>query len=480
MRSLDWSATPLGPVENWPQSLKTAVDIMLANVFPMSIAWGPQHVQLYNDGFARLMGPKHPAAMGRPAAENFRDIWHLVVPIYERIYAGESRVDQDHSFAKTDMDLDSRPIYTTTLSPLRDETGQVAGVHAITVETIEWVRINHITERASSIVREKEARFGAVTELVPSLMWSSDPDGRVNWYNQRYLTYTGQSLEEALERGWMWPVHPDDHDASIQEYRRAFETGQVFNVEERIRGAEGNYRWFLCRSEPLRDKDGRIVQWFGAATDIHDLRQAQEHERLLAAELQHRVRNTLAVTRSIAKRTADRSKTIDEFVRHFDGRLSAFARTQSVVTRDPTAGVDLEHIVADELRAHGGQRGTHVRIQGPKLRLKPKPAETLGLAIHELATNAVKYGALSAPRGEIDIRWRLRSQDGAPYLRFGWVESGLSLNPGEPVQRGFGMDLLERSLAYELQAVTILSIEETGLHFHVDLPLIDKVVLDDM
>jgi two-component system CheB/CheR fusion protein len=279
----------------------------------------------------------------------------------------------------------------------------------------------------------------------------------------------------------MWPVHPDDHDASIEEYRTSFVSGQVFNVEERLRkGADGSYRWFLCRSEPLRDATGRVVQWFGAATDIHDLRQAQEHERLLAAELQHRVRNTLAVTRSIARRTADRSKTIDEFVRHFDGRLNAFARTQSVVTRDPSAGVDLEHIVADELRAHGGQRGPHVRIQGPRLRLKPKPAETLGLAIHELATNAVKYGALSAPRGEIDIRWRLRSQDGAPYLRFGWVESGLSLTPGEPVRRGFGMDLLERSLAYELQAVTILSIEETGLHFHVDLPLIDKIITEEI
>jgi two-component system CheB/CheR fusion protein len=350
----------------------------------------------------------------------------------------------------------------------------------VTVETIEWVRITHIKERANSIVREKEARFGAVTELVPNLMWSSEPNGRVNWYNQRYLTYTGQTLEEALEHGWMWPVHPDDREASIEEYGKAFETGQVFNVEERIRkGADGSYRWFLCRSEPLRDLSGRVIQWFGAATDIHDLRQAQEHERLLAAELQHRVRNTLAVIRSIARRTADGSKTIEDFTKHFDGRLNAFARTQSVVTRDPTAGVDLEYIIADELRAHGSREGDQIRINGPRLRLRSKPAETLGLAIHELATNAVKYGALSAPKGEIDIRWRLRNQEGISYLRFGWVESGLSLDTNKPVRRGFGMDLLEKSLAYEFQAVTILSIEQTGLQYYVDLPLTDQVVLGD-
>ncbi|MBM6595588.1 sensor histidine kinase [Microvirga pudoricolor] len=481
IRDMDWSATPLGPMDEWPQSLKTTVDIMLANVFPMCIAYGPEHIAIYNDGYMRLFGDRHPSVLGRRTSEIFPEIWHHIVAIYERIYAGENRIDQDHSFSTTEMHLDNRPIYTTTLSPLRDETGAVCGVHAVTVETIEWVRISHIKQRADSIVREKEARFGAVTELVPSLMWSSDPDGRVNWFNQRYLTYTSQSLEDALERGWMWPVHPDDKEDSTGEYRKAFETGQVFNVEERLRkGSDGSYRWFLCRTEPLRDDEGRIVQWFGSATDIHDLRQAQEHERLLAAELQHRVRNTLAVTRSIAKRTAERSRTIEDFTRHFDGRLNAFARTQAVVTRDPTSGVDLEYIVSDELRAHGGRRGGNVRIEGPKLRLRSKPAETFGLAIHELATNAVKYGALSSPDGEIDIRWRLRNQEGVSYLRFGWIESGLRLDPSRPVQRGFGLDMLERSLAYEFQAVTILSLERTGLHYHVDLPLTDQVVGADV
>src|SRR3712207_5418388 len=124
---------------------------------------------------------------------------------------------------------------------------------------------------------------------------------------------------------------------------------------------------------------------------------------MLLAELQHRVRNTLAVVRSIARRTGETSTTVEDYAMHLDGRLNAFARTQALVTRDPEAGVDLEYLVADELLAYHAKEADQVRISGPPIRLQPKAAETLGLAVHELATNAVKHGALRARQGRVEV-----------------------------------------------------------------------------
>jgi PAS domain S-box-containing protein len=180
---------------------------------------------------------------------------------------------------------------------------------------------------------ESEARFRAVANLVPDLLWSNDPTGATTWCNQRWLDYTGETLEQAQGYGWLDAIHPDDRETSLRNFQAAMDEGRPLEQEHRIRAADGRYRWFLVRAEPLRDEQGLILQWFGAATDIHDLRRAQEHQRVLLAELQHRVRNILAVVRSIAHRTADTSDTVEDYAMHLDGRINALARTQTLVAR---------------------------------------------------------------------------------------------------------------------------------------------------
>jgi len=473
----DWSSTPLGAVETWPQSLRVVVSLIVSSMVPMGVLWGPDGIQLYNDLYIPILGARHPAAFGQPVRSIWPDVWHRVEGIYDQVRSGKGIIFRDHPWIPVDSSAAEAPTFSTSVSPLRDDEGAVVGLHAMTINTTERVRIARAKLRADDTIRRNQARFRAVAELVPSLLWSSEPDGRVNWFNQRYLSYTGQTLSEALERGWMDAVHPDDRAASIRVYGEAFTAGRAVDVEERIRsGADGSFRWFLCRAEALRE-DGNVVQWFGSATDIHDLRRAREHQRLLTAELQHRVRNTLAVVRSIARRTVEASTDLDDFASHFDGRLGAFARTQAMVTRNPSSGIDLEYMIADELRAHGGREGDRIQIRGPHMVLRPSAAETIGLAIHELATNAVKYGALSSPEGRIQIRWSIRDRGGKPRLRFTWIESGQNLAPGEPSRRGFGFDLLERNLTYELEADVCLSVEQTGLHFRVELPLTDRVFM---
>ncbi|HVG47622.1 MAG TPA: HWE histidine kinase domain-containing protein [Rubellimicrobium sp.] len=205
------------------------------------------------------------------------------------------------------------------------------------------------------------------------------------------------------------------------------------------------------------------------------LRESERQARLLLIELQHRVRNTLAVIRSIARRTAATSETAEDYAMHLEGRIDAFARVQSAVTHNLTAGLDLEMLVADSLLAVRAQEGARVlSISGPKARLQPKAAETVALALHELATNAVKYGALLTESGRIRVNWSLEG-DGRPRLVLKWIETGVELSDEGPKRQGFGTELLERTLAYELEGEAHLRFEPDGLRCVISLPISDEI-----
>jgi two-component system, chemotaxis family, CheB/CheR fusion protein len=183
------------------------------------------------------------------------------------------------------------------------------------------------------------------------------------------------------------------------------------------------------------------------------------------------------VVRSIARRTGETSKTVEDHAMHLDGRINALARTQALVTRDPVAGVGLEHLVAEELLAHAAREGEQVTISGPPVRLQAKAAENFGLAVHELATNAVKYGALSAKSGRIAVAWDVERTNGAARLTFEWTETGVPLDRTQPRRRGFGTELLERTLAYELGAEARAAFEPDGVRWRIELPLDEKVAV---
>jgi two-component system CheB/CheR fusion protein len=241
----------------------------------------------------------------------------------------------------------------------------------------------------------------------------------------------------------------------------------------------------MVRVLPYRSVDnfiGGVVITFTDVTSLTEMQQAlresESHAKLLLAELQHRVRNTLSVVRAIARRTAETSETVEEYAMHLDGRLDAFARVQAAVTRNPIGGLDLEALVADTLLAHGAHEGDRVgTIRGPRVRLKAKAAETVALAVHELATNAVKYGALSVHKGRIDVCWSLEKVDGLGHVVFRWLERGMDGAAEPPKRKGFGTELIERSLAYELGGKTSLEFDPDGLHCTIILPLDPEILI---
>jgi GAF domain-containing protein len=198
---------------------------------------------------------------------------------------------------------------------------------------------------------------------------------------------------------------------------------------------------------------------------------AESHQQVLLAELQHRVRNTLAVIRSITRRTAENTADKDEMLMHLSGRIDSFARVQAAVTRDPTNSVDLAMLIAEELRVAGAMEGPRLSISGPPVGLAPKAAETLGLAIHELTTNAIKYGALTSPQGRVAVKWGILQGGTGETLSFTWSEHAVGGLTEQPVRKGLGTEILTRTVPYELKATSELNFGPDGIVFAMTAPL---------
>ncbi len=327
-----------------------------------------------------------------------------------------------------------------------------------------------VHRRAQDALRESEDRLRVLVEGVPQLVWRADSGGHWTWSSPQWHRYTGLSELESRDNGWMAAVHPDDR-AQVMTAWYEGGTAHFFEVECRIRNMDQpDYRWFRGRATPILDAKGRVVEWLGTFTDVNDLRTLQGRQEVLLAELQHRVRNIMAVIRNIAARTAKNSTNVEDYAARLRGRLEAFARTQVLLTRQADVGVDLKAMVQDELLTQTAEAG-QVDIDGPEVRLSAKASEVLTLAVHELATNAVKYGALSKATGVIQVRWDLDDTGGERLLTFRWRESGLKISNVTPQRKGFGTELIEQRVPYELNGFGRLEILPEGLQAVITFPL---------
>jgi two-component sensor histidine kinase len=208
----------------------------------------------------------------------------------------------------------------------------------------------------------------------------------------------------------------------------------------------------------------------GIFQDVTARRQADEEQDLLLNELNHRVKNTLATVQSIAQQTLRTTSSQEEFRGRFEARLLALSKTHDLLTRDAWRSADLASLVEQEMAPYARDGEGRVVVAGPGVRLPARAAINLGLVVHELATNAAKYGALSAPTGRVTIRWSLAEAEGGPELRFAWSEAG-----GPPVKlperKGFGTRLIERSLGGELNGRVELDYRATGFEARLAVPL---------
>jgi two-component sensor histidine kinase len=207
-----------------------------------------------------------------------------------------------------------------------------------------------------------------------------------------------------------------------------------------------------------------------AQREIAERREAEKHRELLINELNHRVKNTLATVQSVAAQTL-RTSALDAEVRHrLDARLIALSDAHNLLTEHNWTGATLDEVVEMALRPHRSEREDRFEVEGPQVPLPPKSALALAMALHELTTNAIKYGALSNESGRVIIRWQVNDEDTGPRLHMTWTEQGgPPVTP--PTRRGFGTRLVERGLAADLGGSVQLSYPASGVVCTIDTPL---------
>jgi PAS domain S-box-containing protein len=318
-----------------------------------------------------------------------------------------------------------------------------------------------------------------VIDTLPLLVWRAQRDGAWIWAGPQWQEFTGQTEADYLGDGWLDAVHPDDREAAQTAWRSAADR-HTFEVEFRVlRACDKRYYWHKTRAGPVLDEAGHILEWLGTSTDIDDLKRLREQERNLLAELQHRVRNMLGAVRALARRTADHCETMDEFLLKFEGRINAFARTQSLSTHSPTGLVNLREIVFDELMLHHLHDENQVKVEGPDVMLGIKGSNLLGLAVHELASHLVAHGQIEDAPFSLLVRWGIEqgtlpdtagSPDN-PVLRLTWTVEAKGLGESDIVLDSLAQDLLHSALRYELDAQTHIEPRPSGLAFDVTVPL---------
>jgi PAS domain S-box-containing protein len=320
--------------------------------------------------------------------------------------------------------------------------------------------------RAEEQLRINEERFRLLATSIPQLVFRTRSNGSRTWGSPQWIEFTGLSLEDSLGEGWFDAIHPDDRELTKTAWGEAQERGEYY-VEHRIqRAADGEYRWHQTRARPVND-NGSSDDWVGTMTDIHDLRGLKDRQQMLLAELQHRTRNLLAVVQSVASQTLRKSPSLAFFKPVFEDRLRALSRVQTLLARADQGDVELAEVVRGELAAHGEEVAgeDRVEVSGPRVVLRATPAQAIGLAVHELATNALKYGALAQPRGRLSIVWRIVGQGGSREVEVQWRESGVSMPSRAAKPRaGYGTELIERALPYQLGARTRLEFTADGVH----------------
>jgi PAS domain S-box-containing protein len=328
------------------------------------------------------------------------------------------------------------------------------------------------TSRRAAVeaLRESEERLRAVFNSSAVGVAILTPDARFIEANDAFCEISGYDGEELRSRDSASLTHPDDC-ASMLAHIDDLLAGRAssFVIEKRYRRKDGSTIWVQNSVSLTHDDAGRPLHLVKLVQNITERKTAEKRQRLLVDELNHRVKNTLATVQSFAVQTLRSAPSIAEGRKAFEARLIALSKTHDVLTRQHWEGADVREVIDQAIAAYRGQSGAgRFRIDGPELILQPKAALALSLALHELATNAAKYGALSNHTGGIDIEWKVTPQPKRFRLR--WAETGgPKVEP--PGRRGFGSRLVERGLSQDLAGDVRLDFATDGVMCSIDAPL---------
>ncbi|MCO6391635.1 PAS domain-containing protein [Aliihoeflea aestuarii] len=593
---IDWSATEMGAVANWPRELLGVAGAVFASPLPMCLFVGTQARMLYNDAYRIIAGDRHPHCFGEPLLTGWPE-----VADFNRAMLAEIGNGGTLSFQNQQLELFRNGAPETVFLDLHysgvpDAEGRIIGVLAVVQETtgrvnaqkalltnaaqlelatqgaglvghwdwnvdadivtadasfadlynvpvaeaargvpigrfleaihpddrdmlgeqidaalrervelraryrvrrpngdIVWVlalgrvsggdgtgplRLPGISidvtdqHRAQEALAESEAKFRAIADAMPQMVWSATPDGLHDYYNARWYEFTGAPEGTTDGEGWNDMFHPDDQARAWGRWRHSLETGELYQIEYRLRHRSGEYRWTLGRALPIRDEAGRIIRWFGTCTDIHETKIAAEEREVVAQELSHRIKNIFSVLGSIVSLTARSRPEAQGFAEELRARILAlgtaheFVRPRALET-GPGSHASFHGLVTALLSAY--DQGGRISIGGADVPVSEAAATPLALIFHELATNAAKYGSLAEDGGLLDITTRI--EDG--HCVIVWKERLAKAAPqrfAEPAKAGFGTRLIELSVRGQMGGTIERHFDTDGLRVEIDLP----------
>lgn len=434
MRELDWSRTALGPVERWSESLRTTVDLMLAAHSEIVLFCGPEFVALYNDAYVPTIGDKHPQALGLPARVYWSELWDDLEPLLRGVFeTGKTFSAKDRPFYIERSEAGETVYFDVSYSAVRAADGTVEAVLCLVTETTERVL-------ATRALRESEARFRALVAASSDVIYRMSPD----WTEMRQLDGRGfvSDIDGPMIRWQEEFLFAEDRALVQDTIAHAVEARQVFELEHRVRRADGSEGWTMSRAIPVLDEHGAIIEWFGMAADVSVLKKARDQQRLLNSELSHRMKNIFAMVQAITSQTL-RSVGERHQIETLRQRLRALSTAHDILLGKSWTAASVREIAIGACEALGAS--DRIDQAGPEVAIGPRAALNMSLLLHELGTNAVKHGALSAPYGRVDLQWRVEGAGEKARFHMRWVESG-GPAVAEPEKRGFGSRLISMGL----------------------------------
>ncbi len=316
-----------------------------------------------------------------------------------------------------------------------------------------------------NLLRARFARYETALRGSQVTVYTQDGDLRYTSISNPML---GRSIEEILGHTDLEILPSDSSTALIAAKREVLRSGEAKRTEVPLEDSPG-VRWHDLHIEPLRNEAGDVVGLTCASVDVTERKEGEAHLRLLLRELTHRSKNLLAVIQAMARQTARHTGSVDTFLSQFGARLQALAASHDLLVRESWYGASLGELIRSQLGGYLDAPVNQVSIEGPAIALKPEAAQNLGLALHELAVNAAKFGALSVPNGRVSITWNQRDHGDDNSVELDWHEQ---LGPKVKVRRrkGFGSMVIERNLARALDAVVDLKFDPSGLRCHIVIP----------
>jgi PAS domain S-box-containing protein len=332
--------------------------------------------------------------------------------------------------------------------------------------------MDDVAERQKALQASEERARLALEAGHMGTWWYDHVRGTGGWSSQAALLLGLPSERTAVSIAeWRELVHPDDVDEVFDRLRGAVLGDGEYEDEYRVRHPDGEVRWINSKGRVFFNSARKPVYFVGIFQDVTARKQAEDQQRFLLDELNHRVKNTLATVQSIAAQTLRSASSPAAFRDAFEGRLLALSKTHDLLTRNSWRDADLHELAKQELAPYRRNNDERVLIEGPAVDLPPRYAINLGLVLHELVTNAAKYGALSMPSGHVKLTWTIvRHPDRPAQLRLHWSESG-----GPPVEKpkhqGFGSRLIRRSIEGELAGYIVINFAPAGMSYDVSVPL---------